>query len=68
VLRCSGGEFGVRGSRETCSNENSSAEFILLIVMFKTTMCDTDSSFEGVESDCDVEVRKKERNRVLISE
>jgi hypothetical protein len=56
VLR-SNGEVEVCGSRETCLNENCSPEFIILMVMFKTTMCDTDSSFEDVESDSDVEVK-----------
>jgi hypothetical protein len=51
------GEVEVLGSRETCPNENCSPEFIILMVMLKTTMCDTDSSFEDVESDSDVEVK-----------
>lgn len=43
--------------RETCSNEHCSAEFIILMVVFKTEMSDTESSFEDMESDSDVEVK-----------
>ena len=43
--------------RQACSNEHCSAEFIILMVVFKTPMSDTDSSFEDVESDSDVEVK-----------
>lgn len=42
---------------ETCANENCSAEFIILMVMLKTAMSDTDSSFEDRENDSDVEVK-----------
>jgi len=42
---------------KTCSNENCSSEYIILMAVFKTAMSDTDSSFEDRENDSDVEVK-----------
>ena len=45
--------------RETCSNEHCSTEFLILMVVLKTEMSDTDSSFDDMESDSDVEVKQR---------
>ena len=66
ALRCNGGDVGVVCSRETCSNENCSAEFITLMVMFKTTISDMDSSIEDMESDSDVEVKYRTKFWIII--